>query len=115
MAYINQETKAKIAPKVKAILKKYGLSGTLSIKDHMKLVLTLKSGPDYFGGDIWRQLNHYSFEQNYSGEALKALLELKSAMNDGNWNNSDSQSDYFDVGWYVGFNVGGNKPYIVEK
>jgi hypothetical protein len=33
-------------------------------------------------------------------------------MNDGNHDNSDIQSDYFDVGWYISINVGRwDKPY----
>jgi hypothetical protein len=36
-------------------------------------------------------------------------------LNTGNHDNSDSQTDYFDVGWYVDVKVGKwNKPYIVE-
>jgi hypothetical protein len=34
-------------------------------------------------------------------------------MNAGNHNNSDVQSDYFDVGWYIDVNIGKwNKPYV---
>jgi hypothetical protein len=37
------------------------------------------------------------------------------AMNDGNHDRSDIQTDYFDVGWYVDVNIGRwNKPYILE-
>jgi hypothetical protein len=36
-------------------------------------------------------------------------------MNDGNWDKSDIQSDYFNVGWYVDVNIGKwNKPYVRE-
>jgi hypothetical protein len=36
-------------------------------------------------------------------------------MNDGNYDNSDIQSDYFSVGWYIDVNVGKwDKPYTVE-
>jgi hypothetical protein len=35
-------------------------------------------------------------------------------MNDGNFDKSDIQSDYFHVGWYVSVNIGKwNKPYEV--
>jgi hypothetical protein len=33
-------------------------------------------------------------------------------MNNGNWNNSRIEVDYFDVGWYIDVNIGKwNKPY----
>jgi len=34
-------------------------------------------------------------------------------MNNGNHNNSDIQTDYFDVGWYITVNLGKyDTPYI---
>jgi hypothetical protein len=37
-------------------------------------------------------------------------------MNGGNHDNSDVQTDYFDVGWYVDVNIGSwDKPYTLEK
>jgi hypothetical protein len=39
MAYMNQERKARIAPVVKDILKKYHIKGSLSVRNHMVLVL----------------------------------------------------------------------------
>ena len=44
MAYMSQEHKAKIAPVVKEILKKYGVKGTLAVRHHSSLVLNIKSG-----------------------------------------------------------------------
>jgi hypothetical protein len=44
MAYMNQETKHKIAPKVKKILDSYNLKGTLSVSNRSTLVLTISSG-----------------------------------------------------------------------
>ena len=36
-------------------------------------------------------------------------------MMEGNFDNSDPQSDYFSVGWYTDINVGKwNKPYVME-
>ena len=42
------------------------------------------------------------------------MREVFAAMNEGNHDNSDIQSDYFNVGWYVAVNVGyWNKDYIL--
>lgn len=116
MAYMNQEMKAKIAPKVKAILKKYGMKGSLSVRNHSSLVLNLKEGPldlVYENDNGYSQINQYWLESNYQGKELKFLKEVVSAMNDGNHDNSDAMVDYFDVGWYVNINAGQwDKPYI---
>ena len=38
MAYMNQERKAKVAAKVKPILAKYGMKGSLSVRNHSTIV-----------------------------------------------------------------------------
>jgi hypothetical protein len=135
MAYMSQEKKAKIAPKVKAILKKYGVKGTLAVRNHSTLCLNLKSGKidfiansnrvcsaDYYqvaqgfrpNTGKYCQVNPYHFKSHYDGKALAFLTEVLSAMNEGNYDNSDIQTDYFSVGWYVDVNIGKwNKPYEV--
>lgn len=134
MAYMNQEKKAKIAPVVKAICKKYGVKASLAVHNYSTLVLNIKSGPIDFFDSINRiqskrydasrfspvedslQVNVYWYQENYDGKALDFLSEIVPALNDGNHDRSDSQSDYFDVGWYVDVNVGAwNKPYVLEN
>jgi len=51
MAYMNQDRKKKIAEKVKPILKKYGVKGSLKT-DRLSITLTIKSGPIDFIGDL---------------------------------------------------------------
>jgi hypothetical protein len=131
MAYMNQERKARIAPVVKDILKKYHIRGSLSVRNHMVLVLNVKSGIidflDNFNSTMAAQkfshtpaerhltINPYHYHNHFSGQALKCLDELMQAMMTGNHDRSDIQSDYFDVGWYVDVNIGSwNRPYEVE-
>ena len=136
MAYMSPEKKAKIAPKIKAILAKYKVKGSLAVRNHMTLCLNLKSGsidfiansnkvcsnnhyqvasgfkPSTSGYD---QVNPYHFKDHYDGKALAFMQEVFHAMNDGNHDRSDIQSDYFDVGWYVDVNIGKwDKQYILE-
>ena len=137
MAYMSQEKKAKIAPKVKKILKKFGVKGSLAVRNHSTLVLNLKAGKIDFignsnrvcGNDFYQvskgfkpnttgysDVNPYWFKEHYDGDAKAFLSEVLSAMNDGNHDNSNIQIDYFDVGWYVSVNIGKwNKPYVVEQ
>ena len=44
MAYFNQERKKAMAPKIKEILKKYGLKGSLAVRHHSTVVLNIRSG-----------------------------------------------------------------------
>lgn len=115
MAYMNQEKKAKIAAKMKPVLKKYGLKGSLSVHNHSSITLTIKSGKLDFGSD-YVQVNPYWLESNYSGTVLKALQEIKQALLAADYyDRSDAQIDYFDTAYYYNINVGKwNKPYIKE-
>jgi hypothetical protein len=139
MAYMSQEKKAKIAPKIKAILAKYKVKGSLAVRNHSTLVLNLKSGSidlienyidtdsktfhgnkmsqdqiDYIRSKKSMDVNPYWFKEHFSGKSLDFLKEIFVAMNDGNWDKSDIQSDYFNVGWYVDVNIGKwDKPYTV--
>lgn len=117
MAYVSQELKAKIAPKVKAILKKYKVKGTLAVRNHSTLVLNIKEGAIDFAKDYGRdenyiQVNPYWYKDHFDGKSKAFLSEVIPAMNDGNWDKSDAQTDYFNVGWYIDVNIGKwNKPY----
>ena len=125
MAYMSQEKKAKIAPAVKAILKKYNVKASLAVRNHMTLVLNVKQGSIDFIKDFGDsedakkfgiQVNPYWYHEHFTGKSKEFLTEVITAMNDGNHDRSDIQSDYFDVGWYVDVNIGQwNKPYALEK
>lgn len=136
MAYMSQERKKAIQVKVKPILAKYGMKGTLSVRHHSTLVLNLTAGPIDFAGDVNQDarsasgnaprtaedirqpyalsINPYWYQEHYVGKSLEFLKEIFTALNEGNHDRSDLQSDYFDVGWYVDVNVGKyDKPYQV--
>ena len=51
MAYVSQEMKSELAPVIKTILKKYGMKGSLAVRNHSTLVLNLKSGKIDFDTD----------------------------------------------------------------
>lgn len=134
MAYMNQDRKAKLAPAIKAILKRYGVKGTLATGPH-SLILNIKSGPLDFMTDFnntigekahmyryftpvdkYIVVNTYHYRDHFSNKVIRKFLdEITDAMNVGNHDNSDIQTDYFDVGWYIDINIGKwNKPYILE-
>ena len=125
MAYMNQEKKKVIASKLKPVLKKYGVKGTLSVRNHSSIVLNVKAGKiDFFEdyGDredakkFGIQVNPYWFHDHFEGKSKQFLTEafdaLKSA---GYYNNTDASIDYFDTAYYYDINIGKwKKPYVFE-
>lgn len=111
MAYMSQERKTALAPAIKAVLKKHGVKGTLSVDNHSGLTLTVSEGSIDFGTDH-TQVNVYHIDRFWKDKAREFLSEVVAAMNVGNHDRSDISTDYFDVGWYVYVNIGRwNKPY----
>lgn len=141
MAYVSQEMKKALAPQIKAVLKKYKVKGTIGVRNHSSLVVNLREGGLDFIGQANRdnkehaerrgthfhevkgnyQVNHYYAHESGDKTIGSFFKELVEAMNGKgssvqNHNNSDIQSDYFDVGWYIDINVGQwDKPYIYVK
>ena len=141
MAYMSQERKQQLAPQIKSVLKKYGVKASIAVRNHSTLVVNIKSGPidfienfiatdpnvmhgrkmaqdqiDYIRKNQSLDVNPYWYKEHFSGKAKSFLSELLPAMNNGNHDNSDIQTDYFDVGWYVDVNIGKwNKHYTVTN
>ena len=141
MAYMSQERKAQIAPRIKAICKRYGIKSSLAVRHHSTLVLNIRQGDidfvenyistdedshhgrkmsedqkAYIRKNCALDVNPYHYQSHFSGRALKFLTEVIDVMNTGNHDRSDSQTDYFDVGWYIDVNIGQwNKPYALVK
>lgn len=139
MAYMNQSKKATITAAVKPILAKYGMKGSLSVRNHSTIVLKLTSGPIDFIGDMVAQrmfgyvpvelnkdemrkryelqVNPYWYHEHYAGTSLAFLSEIIPALKSADWfDKSDAQIDYFHTAYYFDLNVGAwNKPYVLTK
>jgi hypothetical protein len=137
MAYMNQTKKQTIASKVKPILAKYGVKGSLSVRNHSTIVLKLTSGSVDFIGDMSDErhnllgsrtidkdelrkrynldVNPYWYHEHYTGTALAFLSEIIPAMKGADWyDKSDAQVDYFNTAYYYDVNVGSwDKPYTL--
>jgi hypothetical protein len=118
MAYMNQERKAERAPVIKAILKKYGMKGSLSVRHHSTLVLKVKDVAGMFANefaeaDDYRKkyglsVNPYWFEKHFEDnpKAVKMLKELTAAMYGADYfDESDAQTDYFHCSHYIDIDV----------
>lgn len=128
MAYMNQERKAQLAPGIKAVLKRYGVKGTIGVRHHSSLVVTIKEGALDFIGEANRfnqeyadrtgqrfyevkgyyQANPYKGESEYANAVIgRFFKELTAAMRGDLWyDNSDIQTDYFDTAYYLDINIG---------
>ena len=128
MAYINQEKKKELAPRIKEVAKTYGYKVSLGINNHSTLVATISDGPASLSDIVYSvymeqehrdnvikrgycSINHHHLDK-YVGEVGNFLRHLYRAMSIGNHNNSDYMTDYFDIGWYVDISFGKwNKAY----
>jgi hypothetical protein len=142
MAYVSQDLKSKLTPKIKAICKKYGVKASIAVRNHMTLVLNVKSGKidfieNYIKTDADKvvankmsadtiayirknqslDVNTYWAHEHYSGKAKQFLTEMIAAMKGPDFfDETDAQVDYFHCSHYIDINIGKwDKPYIVEK
>jgi hypothetical protein len=138
MAYMNQDRKALISKMLKPILKKYGVKGTLSVRNHSTICLTLKSGKIDFiansnrvcGNNPYQvsrgfkpntgnycSVNQFWFHEHYDGDAKAFLTEAIDALKSADYyDRSNAMIDYFDTAYYMDINIGRwDKPYEVTK
>ena len=134
MAYMNQERKAQLAPAIKAVLKRYGMKGSIGVRNYSSLVVTLKEGQLDLIGEANRfnreyaertgqrfypvtgnyQANAYRPDQYADNLIGRFFRELTAAMRGDLWyDRSDIMTDYFDTAYYLDINVGKwNQPYV---
>jgi len=128
MAYMSQDRKAELAPAIRAWCKSHGVKASIAVRNHTALVVNIYSGPLDFCENYFEtasakrpitaqvpthiQVNTYWAHEHFTGDCHDFLVGLLERMNVGNYDKSDVQSDYFNVGWYVDVNIGSyNKPY----
>jgi hypothetical protein len=114
MAYFSQEQKKAMAPKMKALLKRYGMKGSLSVRHHSTVILTLKSGDIDFGDaqsvNVYWTDTHFA-DRPQARDFLKQAIEILKGPD--YFDKSDSQTDYFCRSHYYDINLGTwDKPYV---
>ena len=128
MAYINAEQ-----TKVKRNALKAAFPGwkfSVRCDNHSSLeVRIIAADIDFFAddatlGDLTDRLrghsnigvNHYYLDSQWQGKALAALRKIVDICQEGNHDNSDISTDYFDVGWYLHIQIGAwDKPFQLRK
>ena len=127
MAYISQEDKKTLAPAIKAVFKKYGLKGSISIKNHITLCANVSAGrldligaaaavgdfrsSGYYQGNAYGATNPKYKDINI--DIFNFYEELKKAMRGALWfDKSDLMTDYHHTAYFMDINIGRwNKPY----
>jgi hypothetical protein len=124
MAWMNQEKKAVIAAELKKVMPK-DWKYSLKVHHHSSLTLTISAAPvdliaqhkksDYFTGkETHVELNEYHLQHSYDEPLLSTFLAIRKALNTGNYDRSDIQTDYFCVGFYAYIHIGKwDKPFQV--
>lgn len=123
MAYMNQELKATLAAKIKAVMPA-GWKTTLAVNNHSTLVLYIMQAPVDIIGNVRETIekigstqvinetttnfdvNVYHLDRQFSGPLLATMQAINAAMNEGNYDKSDIMTDYFNVGWYTSIKIG---------
>lgn len=116
MAYITSERVAEIRKELKNKFPSWKLSVTRQHYSVVKVVI-LKSDIDLthlLHGHKYLRTDVFNVGDTFgTPEATAALQGIHTITNKDNYNNSDSQSDYFDVGFYVTISIGDfEKPYV---
>lgn len=122
MAYMSQEKKVAIAAQLKTIIP-HGWKWSLGVDHHSTIVLKIRSAPVDLLADVqwynearqtYANVNPYHWAKHFKGDVLSIFERIFTALNTGNWDRSDIQSDYHDVGHYVEVRIGEwNKPFVI--
>jgi len=118
VAHMKQEKKKVIRDRLKAVVPR-AWRWTLGVRNHSTIVLKiLVADVDLIAmieenrGNGFRSMTDCSISGKsdmgcyFSGETLDVMKKIQDALNTGNYDNSDTQSDYFDVGHYVDICIG---------
>lgn len=115
MAHMTQEKKIKIKAALKACMPK-GWKYTVAVQRGSTIVCTIRSAPkdlvalagdehDIANGHY--RVNHYWYASHIKDRELVAeITPIIAALNTDNYDNSDIQTDYFDVGHYISLQFG---------
>lgn len=141
MAFVSKTDMVSLKPGIQAVLKKYGMKGTIAGQNSSTVRVTITKGPlDLMGayrarvirdahrelprnphfadgtkyalGETSFRLNEYWIEDNYVGEVRDFYLELKAAMEGADFFcEDDAMTDYFHRSHYITINVGNKNGY----
>jgi len=110
MAYVSKADKARIAPAMKLVAKKYGFKISVSVKHNSTIIAKIKNADvliadsPYDAAQVYERgvdINQYHIKSSFNKYAV-FLEELHAAMKGNDYyNNDDAMTDYFDRSHYT--------------
>jgi len=105
MAYMSKEHAKQIRDNLKKAFPEFKFSVTIT--HNTGISVAILSSPLDFSEDLNGsgniEINHYHIDIYKNAETFKKMYDI---INEGNFDESDLQSDYFHVGFYVYLSVG---------
>jgi len=122
MAYITPETVKGMRNELKVLFpSKDGWKLSLTCRNYSTVSCNILAAPVELRSDPSKtneSVNNYWIETHYKENkvAKDILLKINTVLNQNNYNNSDTMTDYFDVGHYVAIGIGSwDKPFVLSK
>lgn len=114
MAYVSKEdAKTKREAIKRAFPAKEGWKFSLTVQNYSKISFSILKAPydmlekeDKESERGCVSINYHHIRDKFKGRKMKDLLTMYKILNKGNYNNSDSMRDYFDVGFYLDMYIG---------
>jgi hypothetical protein len=117
MAYITSEQVAQKRAAIKAAFP--GWKFSITRENYSSIRVAILQADLKLTDKDYEQVNTYWLKDHYRNQhaILESLEKIVSICDEGNHNNSDSMTDYHDVGWYIWLTIGEwDKPFkFLEK
>jgi hypothetical protein len=119
MAYISTEEVAIIRNELKQMFpRKQNWVFSIRREHYSSLHITIRQSPIELRADTskeYEQVNYYFIQERENKVASELLQIIYDISNKQNYDRSDIQSDYFDVGFYFSMSIGSwDKPFIIK-
>ena len=119
MAYISTEEVKVIREELKKNFpSRLGWKLSIVRRDYLSLSISIIQAPFELRNDqnnAYEQVNQYWIESRENKQSIPVLKKIFEIANKNNYDRSDVQSDYFDVGYYLNISIGHfGKPFTLR-
>ena len=120
MAYISTEEVKVIREELKKNFpSRLGWKLSIVRRDYLSLSISIIQAPFELRNDqnnAYEQVNQYWIESRENKQSVPVLKKIFEIANKNNYDRSDVQSDYFDVGYYLNISIGHfGKPFTPNE
>ena len=120
MAYISTEEVKVIREELKKNFpSRLGWKLSIVRRDYLSLSISIIKAPFELRNDqnnAYEQVNQYWIESRENKQSIPPLKKIFEIANKNNYDRSDVQSDYFDIGYYLNISIGHfGKPFTPSE